>query len=228
MLIAEDLLLLAYDDATGKPDAWLSDLDTRLGGAMLLELALAGRVGISDGASPAGPQARRGHAVVLDPSPTGNPLLDGALGIVAAKPRKPKDLVAPLAKNLKPALLHGLAQRGILRREDGRVLGIFPTTAWPAQDSTHETALRAECGAVLLGQQQPTPRTAALLALAQGTTLIKHLVPPERRREAQARAKELLKTSWAHDAVTKAVDEMQAAIMVAVMVPIMAGAATSG
>ncbi|MFE5308543.1 GPP34 family phosphoprotein [Isoptericola sp. NPDC056573] len=228
MIIAEDLLLLAYDDATGRPTLERTQLDYRLAGALLVELALMGRVDVtsSGGADLDGRRVPAGRVVARDASPTGHPALDHALALVRTLPRAPKSLIAPLAKGLREPLLAGLAARGVLRREDETVLWIFPTTSWPAADASHETRLRATCCEVLLGLRDPDARTAALLATANGTPLVRRLVAPEDRRRAEARAKELAAGSWASTAVKKAVDEMQTAVMVAVMVP--AVTATSG
>jgi len=49
-LIAEDLLLLLLDDESGKPQT--GQLDTALGGALLVELALAGAVTVSTETKP--------------------------------------------------------------------------------------------------------------------------------------------------------------------------------
>ncbi|MEU2199190.1 GPP34 family phosphoprotein [Isoptericola sp. NPDC019482] len=231
MIIAEDLLLLAYDDASGRPRLERTQLDYRLAGALLVELALSGRVDVtsSAGTDLDGRPVGAGRVVVRDASPTGHPALDHALALVRTRARAPKGLVAPLAKGLRDNLLAGLAARGILRREDGTVLWIFPTTSWPAADATHETQLRATCREVLLGVRAPDARTAALLATASGTPLVRGLVAPEHRRQAEARAKDLAAGSWASAAVKKAVDEMQAAVMAAVMVAVTASAtATSG
>jgi hypothetical protein len=226
MLIAEDLLLLAYDDATGKPDGWLSDLDSRLAAALLLELALAGRVTVADdGTTTSGADAKSGAdvkpgtVVVLDDRPTGQPVLDGALAVVAERPRTPQDLLGPVGKGVRDAPLAGLVERRVLRREDGRILGLFPTTSWPSADTSHEIALRAECEDVLLRRRDPRPETAALLSLAAGTVLVKRLVPAEHRKQAEARAKELAEESWATEAVKKAVDDLNAVILTTVIMP---------
>ncbi len=187
-----------------------------------------GRVDVTS-ATVTDPDGRRvpaGRVVARDVSGTGHPALDHALAFVRTRPRTPKSLVAPLAKGLRTSLLAGLAARGVLRREDGMVLGIFPTTSWPAADATHETQVRAACQEVLLGVRDPDARTAALLAMVSRTPLVRRLVAPEDRRRAEARAKDLAAGSWASAAVKKAVDEMQAAVMVAVIVP--AVTATSG
>ncbi|MFD6177456.1 MULTISPECIES: GOLPH3/VPS74 family protein [unclassified Isoptericola] len=228
MIIAEDLLLLAYDDASGRPRLDRLQLDYRLAGALLVELALDGRVEVTTtaGADAAGRRVGAGRVTVLDASPTGHPALDHALAFAQTRPRTPKSLVAPLAKGLRTQLLTGLAERGVLRREDETVFWVFPTTSWPAADATHETQLRATCRDVLLGGRDPDARTAALLAMANGSPLVRGLVPPQDRRRAEARAKELASRSWASAAVKKAVDEVQAAVMVAVMIPAMTATTT--
>ncbi len=48
MLIAEDLLLLAYDDEKGKPVGVISHLEHSLAGALLVELALLDRVDVTE------------------------------------------------------------------------------------------------------------------------------------------------------------------------------------
>ena len=87
MLIAEDLLLLLTDDDSGKLTGTVSEVDVALGGAMLIELTLMGRVDV------AGPSdsVRKGRLVVRDPSPTDDLFLDdvggasaGLTGFVAA------------------------------------------------------------------------------------------------------------------------------------------------
>ncbi|WP_277211002.1 GOLPH3/VPS74 family protein [Isoptericola croceus] len=230
MIIAEDLLLLAFDDATGRPDRHVDNLDYRLAGALLVELALTGRVDVAEAGAvaPDGSARRRGTVVVRDASPTGHPALDRAIDVVGRRARKPKDLIGPLSKRIREPLLTGLVERGILQREDRRIMGIVPTTAWPAADSSHELRLRAECEAVLLGTQDPRPETAALLSVVHGTGLVKKLVPPGHAKAAKRRAKEITQQSWANDAVKKAVDDVNAAVMVAVMIPAMSAAAASG
>lgn len=221
MIIAEDLLLLAYDDATGKPDAAVSNLDYRLAGALLVELALDGRIALTNDREGSAwwSAGSPGRVVVSDPAPAGHPALDAALAVVGERPREPKSLVDPLSKGLRDRLLGGLAERGILRREEGRILRIFPTTSWPAADSAHEERLRARCAAVLTGSATPDARTAALIAVARGSGLVERLVPKEHRRQARERADRLAEESWASGAVKKAVDDVTTAVMVAVMVP---------
>jgi hypothetical protein len=227
MLILEDYLLLTLDDVTGKAVVDASFREQVAAGALLVELALLGRADLAGD----GDGGRVGRIVVRDASPTGNALLDEALDVVRAKEGStPKALVAPIAK-LRPAAraVAALAERGVLRREEGRVLGIFPTTRWPAADSRHEDAVRADLRRVLVEGQAPDARAAAIVALLAATGQAGRVLAaggsgadadggPERtpagRRDVDARAREIARESWASEAVRAYVDEVTAVILV--------------
>ncbi|OQO89484.1 GPP34 family phosphoprotein [Saccharomonospora piscinae] len=214
MLIAEDLLLLVYDDEAGKPAGMISNLEYSLSGALLVELALRERVDVTTEADEGEP----GRMVVRDGAPTGSAPLDDALERLAGlEGCKPKDVLGPLAKgDLTTRLLDGLAERGILRKEQGRVLGLFPTTRWPAEDSRHEDEVRAQLRRVLHEGVEPDERTAALIALLAITTALKHVLDTgdkDAARTAQRRAKEIAEGNWAGDALRKAVEEIVTATL---------------
>src|SRR4051812_5709036 len=122
MKLVEELALLAYGD-DGAPDTDGVHLDNGLAGALLLELALAGRVDVEDR-----------KVVVRDRAPTGDPLVDRALDriVSAARPRRPSQWVAKLAKDIRRPALDRLVADGVLTREQDRVLLVFPRTRYPA------------------------------------------------------------------------------------------------
>lgn len=212
-LIAEDLLLLLLNDETGKFLVDSTRLDRVLAGGLLVELALAGRV------TPAaeGEAVKKGRLVARDGAPTGDELLDRTLSRLAAKPVKPERAVEQLTKGLRRELLTRLAGSGLLREQRGRTLGIFPTTSWPAIDTAHETQLRAELSEVLLAGRQPSERTAALVSLLAAVDRAAKVIAAEDRRAVKRRAKEIADGEWAGAAVKKAVDSVNAALMVAVV-----------
>ncbi|WP_457206326.1 GOLPH3/VPS74 family protein [Nocardioides sp. P5_C9_2] len=223
-LIAEDLLLLLLDDERGTLAA--SDkVQPLLGGALLLELAIAGRVEVSERSS------RWSTAkVVAVGTPLGEPVLDAAMARVAEKPRTAQDLVARLGKGTKEVLLDRLAARGLVERRDGKVLGLFPHTTWPARDARHEESVRALLQGVLVQGLTPDQRTSALVALLSA---IDHAHKVVDRgdvpvREVKARAKAIADGAWAAKAVKDAVAAAQAAIAAAVTASIAATTASSG
>ena len=208
MLIAEDLVLLLVDDATGKPVTDGTKLDHAVAGAVLLELALQGRVDVAG----ADEEVRKGRLVVRDQSPTGNAILDDALALIADKRgKKPDSVIGPLSKGLRNRLLGGLADRGILRREDGRILGIFPTTKWPAADSHHENSLRSRLHDILVIGMTPDDRAGALVSLLSAIDVVPKIVESSDKRAVKRRAKEIAQGAWAADAVRRAIEAVNAA-----------------
>ncbi len=112
MLLAEDLLLLVTDDASGRLAASGSQVDAGLGGANLVELTLLGKVDITGEQD----QGKPGRIIVRDPAPPGDDVLDAALEtLVARQGSKPSAVIGPLGKNLRPVLYERLAAAGVLR-----------------------------------------------------------------------------------------------------------------
>lgn len=225
MLIAEDILLLLTDDQTGKSITDSTRLDYALAGSVLIELAQLGKI---DVAGPNGP-VKKGRLYITDPAPTGTPELDAGLAVIAEKDRRPQDVVSKLAKGLRSRLLNGLAARGVLRREEGRILGLFPTTRWPAADSAHEHELRGRLHAVLVVGSTPDSRTGAVISMLSAIDAAPKVLAGEDRRMVKQRAKQIAQSGgWASDAVRKAVEAVNAATMAAVTAAVAASAATAG
>jgi hypothetical protein len=226
MLLAEDLLLLLTDDDTGRLVADGAQVDIALGGARLVELTLLGRVDITGE-----DEGRKGRLVVRSSEPLEDPLLQDALDTcVRHEGKKPQSVVGPLGKKLREELYRRLTDNGVLRAEQGRVLGIFPTKRWPAADAAHERQVRAALEQALLTGLPPEPRTAALVSLLRALRTLHKVVPPKHhglsRRDLDRRAKEIGEGDWGSAAVRKAVDAMVAATTAAVTAAVSAGAAS--
>ncbi|WNM41864.1 GPP34 family phosphoprotein [Micromonospora halotolerans] len=219
LLLTDELVLLAYDDAganrLGRPH-----LDYGLAGAVLLELALAGRVEVTGG-----------RLAVTDPRPTGVPLLDQALAAVAGdRPRKPKDWISRLAKGLPDRVLDGLVAAGALRRESDRVLWVFPRTRYPSPTGAEpavETAARERMRAALAADGPVDARTAALLTLTRAVGLDRKLFHELPKERVKARLAEIAAGDWASAATKKAIEETQAAVLVATTAAATAAIATT-
>jgi hypothetical protein len=212
MNLPEELVLLAYSDE-GTPRTDSMHLDNGLGGALLLELALAERVDMRDK-----------NVVVRDPSPTGDPLVDDALARIAAegKARGPGHWVKKLAKGTRARVLDGLVAREVLHREHGRVLLVFPRTKYPARHGVEppaETEARARLRAAVTasGSAEIDARTSALCALVAATGLDRKVFADLDRKQVKSRLKEISEGSWAATAVQKTIEEIQSAVMVAVI-----------
>jgi Golgi phosphoprotein 3 GPP34 len=212
VLLAEDLLMLVTDDATGRLSAASSQVDVALGGANLIELTQRSKVDLSGAEEP----GKRGRLIVHDPSPAGDEVLDAALAIVGAREgKKPSAVIKQLGKGLRGTLCQRLVAAGVLRAGQAKVLGVFPARRWPADVSGHEEQVRRSVIEALVQQTEPDPRTAALIALLHALKCEHKIADPRRygisRRQLRARAETITQGNWAADAVRKAIAEMTAA-----------------
>lgn len=202
LTIAEEVVLLAYREDTGKPIIGSVELDCALAGALLAELAVRRRVDL-DGTK----------VVPVDPTPVGEEELDAALARIAEerRPRKADWWVGKLrADRLRKRLLTRLAARGVLSEQAGRFLGIFPTTRYPELDPSHERGVRERVENVLAGAE-PDERTAVLIAVVHAAKLDRKAFPGA----PKGRVKEIAEGQWTAEAVRKTIKSIQAAVVAA-------------
>ncbi|MFI6779708.1 GPP34 family phosphoprotein [Micromonospora sp. NPDC050276] len=153
--LAEELLLLAYDDTTGKATMPRISLDLGMAAAVLVELALAGRIAYADGS-----------LTVVDPTPTGEPFSDDVLGRIAADtPHTPASWVQRLRHGLRDRILADLCRQGVVRDVDETELGFIHVHRYPVVDRSVEAETRQRLAEALAGAAAPDERTAALATL---------------------------------------------------------------
>lgn len=211
MLIAEDVLLLLTDDATGRSVVDSNGRAIAVAGALVGELAAAGRIQ----AVTVGSIFRRTELRVVDTTPLGDDVLDTALQQAAARGSSAPASVIDRIRRGRPheRLYARLVERGILRAEQGRVLGIFPTSSWPAADSAHEAEVRRGLHEVLATGRAASPHETTLIALLQAVDAVPKVITDTglSRRELRARAKVVGAGDVGGDAARKAVEAAQAA-----------------
>lgn len=199
LTIADEVLLLAYREDTGKPIVGSVELDCALAGAVLAELAVRRRIDLADK-----------KVVLTDPTPVGEEELDATLARVAGevKPRKADWWVGKLRTGkLRKRLLTRLAARGVLSEQEGKVLGIFPTTRYPELDPSYERDVRQRVESVLAGAQ-PDERVAVLVAVIHAAKLDRKAFP----HAPKGRVKEIAEGDWAGEAVRKTIASVHAAV----------------
>jgi plasmid stability protein len=153
--LAEELLLLGYDDKSGKATGSRIGLDLGMAAAVLVDLALAGRVAFSDGA-----------IVATDPTPIGDPVADDVLARIAADtPHTPASWVQRLRHGLRDRILGGLCERGVINDVDETELGYIHVHRYPVLDPSVEAEIRGRLAEALTGERVPDERTAALAAV---------------------------------------------------------------
>ena len=212
MLIAEEFLLLCFDDQTGKKIISGDRMEPALGAALLVELALMERIGVT-------PQSagwrERGRITITDTAPTDDPELDAALAkLQHAEGQNVKNLISTMSgkritKGLERRLLERLESRGVLRLEQGKVLGVLPRQIWPTRDAGPEEDVRQQLHTALITGLTPTERSVALIGLLQATGLLTKVVLTEDKKSLRRRARELSEGDWAAKAVKAAINEQE-------------------
>jgi hypothetical protein len=199
--MAQELLLIAYDDATGRAKPGGSvELDCGVAGAVLQELSLAGRIGLVDG-----------RVTVLDPTPVGDPETDAALARIAGeeKGRKPDWWVSRLRFGLRNRELARLVDSGLLRLERRAVLRLFSSRRYFAVQAGIRSATRSQLERVVVHGGVPDARTAGLAALLNASGLARRTFPELGRKQLKIRMNELSEGQWVSAAVRKAIQSLQ-------------------
>ncbi|WP_305785035.1 GOLPH3/VPS74 family protein [Symbioplanes lichenis] len=181
--LAEELLLLAYDDRTGKATGSRIGLDLGMAAAVLVDLALAGRVAYV-----------AGNLVVNDPTPTGDPIADRILEKAAADdPHTPAQWVQRLRHRLRQHVLDDLIARGVVQDVDETQMdGYVHVHRYPTCDPAFEAEIRKRLADALTTNEIPDERTAALCTLLVATRMEPALrLPPEEAVKAHERLEQI-------------------------------------
>ena len=222
MLIAEELfLLLRRDD--GKPESASAQRGYGLAAAVITDLVLAERVTLSDDKDP--------RMTVLVPGPPGHPVLDAAMARLEQRDgKKLSSLVTDRKLALEHPVARALADAGVIRIEEKRALGLVPER-YPVLEPEPERRVREQLRTVLMGGE-PRPEDATLLAILQGLGVAGKVLEAEKgtlgRRDLKRRIEEVSTEVKAGEAVKKAVDAMNAALITAAIVPAVVAGGSSG
>lgn len=219
MLITEELFLLLTTDE-GKTEGWGTQKGYGLAGAVLADLIVAERISFGAEKDP--------RVSVISLEPTGNRVLDAALVRVAEKDgKKASSLVQDRKLNPEAHVAAALAARGIIAIEEKQLLGLVPAR-YPVLDSTPEREVRERLRVVLAGGT-PTEHEATLLSILQGLEVAHKVLAAESgglsKRELKVRIKQI-SDDLPGSAVAKAVQNLNTAVMVAI-VPAIAASSTS-
>ncbi len=160
LTFVEEIVLLALDDTTGAPLPMpVAAFGYALAGALLCDLSLLNRIDTD-------PE----KLVVLSTETTCDPILDQALATIAAVPTplpvsRWVGVFSENARVYQAAAIDRLVARGILRREEKKILWVFGVRRYPTIDNHERTEVRTRLAALILGDDLPDPRDAMLLSL---------------------------------------------------------------
>jgi len=224
LFLHEEILLLALRDEEGTIASGAM-YQYAIGAALLAELLLSKRIEVEQ-------SGKRKLVNLLSQSPIGEPLIDECLEKVGNAKRRAvlQTWVARFAgvKNLKHRVAQQLCRRGILRADEDKVLMLFTRKIYPEVNPGPERELiRRLEHAIFTDTRDIDPRTVVLLSLANSTGLLKMVFDKKKLKGRKARIKQIIDGEITGKAATEAIQAMQAAVMVACIMPAVTAATVS-
>ncbi|MFF3172779.1 GPP34 family phosphoprotein [Streptomyces sp. NPDC057900] len=193
--LPEDLLLLALDPVRGKPYCRNRFLEYAMAGAALAELELQGHV--------TGQGSRFQLANPLEPQ---DPVLAGVMRSLPAPGKdgrgsgvSAKRWVRHAGRQVGGLYLDALVERGVLRRESRRFLGLFPYHRHPVVAKDVAALARTRFDAAERAGF-PDPRSRALAALVSAAGLSRYVGTERGSRSAM---RHLVHDHWPAHAVLR-------------------------
>lgn len=208
--LLEEFLLIALDDNKGGFVIGTTALHYGFGGAVLLELALRNKIEID------------GENVLLKDSAMETELaLNKAIELIReSKTRKVKDWIEILAKkagDFKEDTLQRLINKGVLSKEEHKILWIIPTQKFPTSNMNPEMKVRERLDDVVQRGKKAEPRDVMLLSLIDATDLTKEAFRNvDDYKKIKTRLSEVTKDVKISAAINKSLREIQTAIMIAI------------
>jgi len=216
LYLHEEIMLLALRDREGTVFSGTM-YNFAIGGAVLAELLMAKRIDVEA-------IRKRQCARVLSPAPLGDPLVDECLSKLGGLKRRDQLQTWVLkfanTKNLKHRVAEQLAKRRILRIDEDKVLGIFTRKIYPEVDPRPEWELIERLRQAIFGDGgEIDPRTVVLLSLANSADLLKLVFDKKQLKSRKARIEQVVNGELTGKATNEAIRAMQAAVMVACILP---------
>lgn len=215
LFLHEEMMLLALHDVKGTVTS--ENYPYAIGGAVLAELLLAGRLRIDE-------ERKKKFVGLRSDKPIGDPVIDECLEKVATAKRRAtvQTWVSKFAgvKDLKHRVARGLCKRGILRADEDKILWIFSRKIYPEVNPGPERELiQRLTTAIFTETRDLDPHTVVLVSLANGASLLRLVFDRKKLKQRKSRIEQLVNGDVAGKATKAAIEAMQAAVMVAVIMP---------
>ncbi|MEA3226358.1 MAG: GPP34 family phosphoprotein [Planctomycetota bacterium] len=217
LYLHEEIMLLALRDEEGTIVSAGTMYQYAIGAAVLSELLLSQRITVDQ-------SGKRKVVDLVSSAPLGEPLLDHCLEKITAAKRRAalQTWVSRFAgvKNLKHLVARQLCKRGILRADEDKVLLIFTRKIYPEVNPEPERELIERLRhAIFTDAPDVDPRTVVLVSLANSTSLLKVVFDKKGLNTRKARIEQIVNGEITGKAAQEAIQAMQAAVMVACIMP---------
>jgi Golgi phosphoprotein 3 len=207
--IPEKLFVVSIDDQKGTITPTVRDvLRLGLGGAILAELSLAGRILVQDG-----------RVTMVDPVPIEESLLDECLAMIASdkKVRKISRWIEIFAGNKIVKKVAGrLAERNVIRIEKKHYFWIIPYEIYPQVDASAKYWVKQQLRGLVLAGEKAEVADIILLNLLKACDLLKLVFTRDERKYANKQIRTLVEGEIIGEAVANLLAEIETATMVAV------------
>jgi len=222
LFLHEEILLLALRDEEGTIAGGMYQY--AIGGALLAELLLQKRIATDE--------KKKKLVNLLSQTPLGDPLLDECLEKVNSAKRRAslETWVSRFAgiKNLKHRIAERLCQRGILRMDEDKILFLFTRKIYPEVNPGPEKEIINRLQDAVSGKTHDIdPRTVVLISLAYHADLLRNVIDKKELKERKEYIKQIIQGDLTGTAAKEAIEAVQAAIMIAVIMPAITAAAVT-
>ena len=216
LFLHEEVMLLALRDEEGTIASGTM-YQYAIGAAILSELLLNKRISVEE-------VKKKKLVNLISSTPLGESLIDQCLEkIVNAKRRASlQTWVSRFAgvKNLKHRAAQQLCDRGILRATEDTIILLFSRKIYPEINPVPERKLIERLRqAIFTDSRDVDARTVVLVSLADSTGLLKVVFDKKKLKGRKARIKEISNGEITGKAAKEAIQAMQAAVMVACIMP---------
>ena len=208
LTLAEQVLLLALDDESGKlrplPDR---ALDYALAGAILADLTRVKRI-----------RVLRDSVEILDRTPVQSEPEDfGLLDLQQVEVTSLRGALSHLAgdaQGLRKRLIEQLLDKGVLREQDREILWVFHVSRYPLADPTSENAVKQRLRKHIRMKDIPlTENDSVLISLVHICRMEDLLLSEKEQETYRERIEDICQNDQIGKAVTACLEEIQKAIL---------------
>ena len=217
LFLHEEIMLLALRDEEGTIASG-SMYNYAVGGAIMAELLLTQRIAVE--------QSKKKLVSVLSPELLDDPLIDEWF-IKMASVKRRKNLqgwVDSIAntRSLKDRVAVQLCQRGILKMDEKKILLLFTQKIYPEINPVPEKKIIDRLrNAIFTDTDDIDARTVVLLSLAKSANLLPFIFGRKEIKQRKKRIGKIVNGDIAGKATKEAIEAMEAAVMVACIMPAM-------
>jgi Golgi phosphoprotein 3 len=216
LFLYEEIMLLALKDEEGTIASG-SMYNYAVGGAIIAELLLSQRITVD--------QSKRKKLIsVASPELLNDSLIDEWLMKMSSSKRRKtvQDWVSRIAntRDLKHRVAIQLCQRGILKMDEGKILILFTRRIYPEINPEPERLIIDRLyNAIFTDTNDIDARTIVLLSLAKSANILPFIFGKKEIKQRKKRIEQIVNGDIAGKATKEAIDAMQAAVMVACIMP---------